>query len=67
MAISAASPHVHSRLWVYMRGVESSPSMQDGPANQFLQAVDRQFQSCTSAQTNPTPDLALTPTLWGAS
>ena len=59
-------------------GVTSPPAgfgyVQDWSAQNFVQDVCGQFQPCTSAQTNPTPDLSLTltltltpkPTLWGA-
>ena len=39
--------------------------MQDGYATNFQPVVSGQFQPCTSARTNPTPDLTPTPTLWG--
>ena len=46
--------------------------MQDGHAKSFLQVGGGRFQSCTSAQLNPTPELTptltptLTPILWGS-
>ena len=42
--------------------------VQDCSVQKKLQDVCGQFQACTSAQTNQTPDLTLTrtPTLWGA-
>ena len=36
--------------------------VQDGSAPNFVQDVHVQFQPCTSAQTNPTPDITLAPT-----
>ena len=40
-----------------------SPYVQDWLAQNFVQDLCGQFHPCTSAQTNPTPDLTLTPTL----